>query len=72
MAEIVKLTNQLSLLTPGGHVSKAYYYNNWDSVKRGFIPNFRFIASILTEISAEIIKLTHYKIHPRNTSEMFK
>ena len=34
---------------------KTYYYNIWNSIHRGYIPNFTFIAPILTELFAEIV-----------------
>ena len=39
---------------------KTYCHNIWNIAQRGFITNFIFIAPILTELSAEIVKLTHY------------
>ena len=45
------------------------FYNIWDGVKRGYIPNFIFIALILTEILAEIVKLTHI-LKPRGHVEI--
>ena len=45
--------------TKGACSDKTYSYKIWNSVQRGFIPNFIFTALILTEILAEIVKLTH-------------
>ena len=38
---------------------KTYYYNIWNSVERGYIPNFICIAPIMTELYTVNVKLTH-------------
>ena len=45
--------------TKVAYSDKTFYYYTWDSVQRGYKPTFIFIALILTEILAEIVKLTH-------------
>ena len=63
MAAIVQLFNPLinSIVDPvntiGTCSNKTYYNNIWDSVQRGYLPNFIFIAQQLTEILAKKVKL---------------
>ena len=54
MTEVLAKILKLTLLTLAGHVQiKPIIAKMWGSVQRGYISNFIFIATILTELLAE-------------------
>ena len=55
-SQIVRLTHELNLLTPEGRVQIKPIITKLEIVFRVYIPHIIFI---LTELLAEIVKLTH-------------